>query len=65
MFNKLKNWRCIAARYDNTAASSLGFVSIAPAFLWISFVHGRSVILDEIRKRWPWLKHLFADGAYD
>jgi transposase len=21
--------------------------------------------LDAIRKRWPWLKHLFADGAYD
>ena len=41
MFNKLKNWRCVAARYDKTAASYLGFVSIAPAFLWISFVHGR------------------------
>jgi hypothetical protein len=23
------------------------------------------VILDGIRKRWPWVKHLFADGAYD
>jgi putative transposase len=23
------------------------------------------MILDAIRKRWPWLKHLFADGAYD
>jgi len=23
------------------------------------------VILDAVRKRWPWLKHLFADGAYD
>jgi len=22
-------------------------------------------ILDAIRKRWPWVKHLFADGAYD
>jgi len=22
-------------------------------------------ILDAIRKRWPWIKHLFADGAYD
>ena len=22
-------------------------------------------ILDGIRKRWPWVKHLFADGAYD
>jgi putative transposase len=22
-------------------------------------------ILDAIRKRWPWIKHLFADGACD
>jgi hypothetical protein len=22
-------------------------------------------ILDAIRKRWPWIKHRFADGAYD
>jgi hypothetical protein len=21
--------------------------------------------LDALRKRWPWIKHLFADGAYD
>src|SRR6202035_2057586 len=26
---------------------------------------GAQAILDPIRKRWPWLKHLFADGAYD
>ncbi len=23
------------------------------------------MILDAIRKRWPWVKHLFADDAYD
>lgn len=40
MFNKLKNWRRVATRYDKTATSYLGFVSIASAFLWISFVHG-------------------------
>ncbi|MBS1029517.1 MULTISPECIES: transposase [Gluconobacter] len=39
MFNKLKNWRRVATRYDKTAQSYLGFVSIASAFLWISFVH--------------------------
>ncbi|GEN15640.1 hypothetical protein NCH01_20710 [Neoasaia chiangmaiensis] len=22
------------------------------------------MILDAIRRRWPWVKHLFADGAY-
>ena len=26
---------------------------------------GAQLILDGIRKRWPWLEHLFADGAYD
>lgn len=41
MFNRLKNWRRVATRYDKTAQSYLGFVSIASAFLWISFVHGR------------------------
>lgn len=31
----------------------------------ISDSAGAQKILDAIRKRWPWLKHLFADGAYD
>jgi transposase len=31
----------------------------------ISDSAGAQVILDAIRKRWPWVKHLFADGAYD
>ena len=26
---------------------------------------GAQAILEAIRKRWPWVKHLFADGAYD
>ncbi|TWA63494.1 transposase [Azospirillum brasilense] len=26
---------------------------------------GAQLILDALRKRWPWLRHLFADGAYD
>jgi putative transposase len=26
---------------------------------------GAQIILHAIRKRWPWIKHLFADGAYD
>ena len=26
---------------------------------------GAQTILEAIRKRWPWVKHLFADGAYD
>jgi putative transposase len=31
----------------------------------ISDSAGAQHILDAIRKRWPWIKHLFADGAYD
>ena len=31
----------------------------------ISDSAGGQFILDGIRKRWPWVKHLFADGAYD
>lgn len=26
---------------------------------------GADRIIQAVRKRWPWLKHLFADGAYD
>ena len=26
---------------------------------------GAQIILHAIRQRWPWIKHLFADGAYD
>jgi transposase len=38
-------------------------VNLTPANL--SDSAGAQQILDGIRKRWPWLKHLFADGAYD
>jgi putative transposase len=31
----------------------------------ISDSAGAQAILDAVRKRWPWLKHLFADGAYE
>jgi transposase len=38
-------------------------VNLTPAD--ISDSAGAQQILDAIRKRWPWVKHLFADGAYD
>ena len=38
-------------------------VNLTPAD--ISDSAGAQTILDAIRKRWPGLKHLFADGAYD
>src|SRR5208283_5881028 len=31
----------------------------------ISDSAGAQPVLDAIRKRWPWIKHFFADGAYD
>ena len=31
----------------------------------ISDSAGAQTILDGIRRRWPWVKHLFADGAYE
>ncbi|WP_409530093.1 transposase [Shinella zoogloeoides] len=39
LFNKLKNWRRVATRYDKTRKSYLGFVAIAAVKLWIPFVH--------------------------
>jgi transposase len=38
-------------------------VNLTPA--GISDSAGAQAILDAIRKRWPWLRHLFADSAYD
>ena len=38
-------------------------INLTPAD--ISNSAGAQQILDAIRKRWPWVKHLFADGAYD
>lgn len=38
-------------------------VKLTPAD--ISDSAGAQIILDGVRKRWPWVKHLFADGAYD
>ena len=39
LFNKVKNWRRIATRYDRTADSYIGFVSLASALLWLPFIH--------------------------
>ena len=34
-FNRLKNWRRLATRYDKTAESYLGFVLVAAVRLWM------------------------------
>ena len=41
----------------------LWMVNITPAD--ISDSAGAQTILDGVHKRWPWMKRLFADGAYD
>ena len=38
-------------------------VNLTPA--GISDSAGAQMVLETIRKRWPWIKHLFADGSYD
>jgi len=39
LFNKLKKWRRIAAQYDKTKKSYLGFVSLVSTLQWIPIVH--------------------------
>lgn len=39
LFNKLRNWRRIATRYDKSKEAYLGFVATAAVKLWLSFVH--------------------------
>ena len=39
LFSRLKNWRRVATRYDKTAESYLGFVTLASIKLWIPFAH--------------------------
>ena len=35
MFNRIKQFRRIATRYDKTAASYMGFITLAAAKLWM------------------------------
>ena len=56
----------ILGRKRHTAVDTDGrllMVRLTPAD--ISDGAGAQMILDAIRKRWPWVKHLFADAAYD
>jgi len=41
MFNRLKQFRRIATRYDKTAISYLAFLSIAAAKLWLPYFVNR------------------------
>ncbi|MGO4569654.1 transposase [Rhizobium sp. 2YAF20] len=38
MFNKLKQFRRIATRYDKTKASFAGFLALASVKLWLPFI---------------------------
>ncbi len=44
LFNKLKNWRRVATRYDKTKESYPGFVAIASIKLWIPLVHDNLIV---------------------
>lgn len=56
----------IAGRKRHVAVDSDGrLLMINLTAADISDSAGAQMILDAIRRRWPWLKHLFADGAYD
>lgn len=35
LFNKLKQWRRIATRYDKTACSFMAFITLAAIALWL------------------------------
>lgn len=39
LFNKLKNWRRLATRYDKTAQSFLGFCNLTASLFWLPFVN--------------------------
>lgn len=53
----------IVGRKRHIAVDTDGRLHLATAD--ISDSAGAQAIVAAIRKRWPWLKHLFADGAYD
>jgi transposase len=56
----------VVGRKRHIAADTDGrllMVNLTPAD--ISDSAGSTAILEVIRKRWPWVKHLFADGTYD
>jgi transposase len=38
-FNRLKDWRRIATRYEKTATNFLGFIRLASIRIWIKFVN--------------------------
>jgi transposase len=42
MFNRLKQFRRIATRYDKTAKSYLGFIALAAAKLWLPYFVNKS-----------------------
>lgn len=56
----------IVGRRRHIAAGTDGRpLVVTPTTADISDGAGAQTILTAIRKRWPWLKHLFADAVYD
>nr|WP_281034906.1 IS5 family transposase [Mesorhizobium waimense] len=46
MFNKLKQFRRVATRYDKTRTSYLAFLTIASLKIWLPYISGRGAGLD-------------------
>jgi len=64
--NDFPPWQTVVGRKRHIAVDTDGrllMVNLTTAD--ISDSAGAQTIVAAIRKRWPWLKHLFADGAYD
>jgi transposase len=56
----------IVGRKRHIAVDADGrLLMVNPTTADVSDSAGALLNLEGIRKRWPWLKHLFADGAYD
>ena len=56
----------LKGRKRHVAADTGGrplMVDLTPAD--VQDAHGAGRIIAAVRRRWPWLEHLFADGAYD
>src|SRR5262245_50478118 len=56
-------WRMLPVHFGAWQTIYAWFRELARRFLFQT-IHDVALMLDRIRKRWPWAKHLFADGAY-
>ncbi len=56
-------WRMLPTHFAVDADGRLLMVRLTPADIADST--GALPVLKALKQRWPWVKHLFAEGAYD